>query len=1732
MKHALASLDARRARSSGFALITVLLVLLALLVLCAPFLMNARNAAKASTQLSDRAQVRLALDAAARHARAKLGGSHPAVDSTPYFDDYEELSELAPPDPKFLNAHDESGTMWDASISDVAAEIDLNSAPPQLIANLLGAATRTTAVLKPDATEISVSSTWGFAPSGYLWVGRELVKYAELESSKFTKVTRGVGSQKDADGNPLDCGPQPGGSQPINTLVIDQRAYAVALWRTITPDGELRELDAPEQVRDCAQLALGGLDEGAVGALLARGSTYAGVRAGRQWQRPVRLVNSVEAGTTCILDVDEKRWFNPGTTVQISDGRSTELGLVQEVLDRGIRLFDPLKNDYTAFTAEVRAQARRPVNVNLASVETLEALFTNLSVRTINERVTRDQARALAQLVVASRPFIGLEDFLRRAILPAAGLEQLPTDAPAQPEQLADGKTVIDTWDAVAVYLNALNANDSSLSYSTLPLSFTSRDVFDLNLRAVVNAPSGVERASVVRNQVELIVPQRDLLQLWARQEDWDEAFRFDLEAPLWSTGPNAVQQWDSGASPPSKFAPHFGTWGGQVYIPGVTKLPQGSASTEAPQAEHIFASREESGWAQLWASREPDDTGLANRHVVHFDHESRDPEGRYLRDETVVKLTSSNDVGWTSAQNTLLRATNFSFWFKPRDLQPGILLDVGRTSLETDRLTLGIESNANGNDLVLRVFDGGGDLSQTPNFKEAGEARYSLTPGLGPGLSQDTWSHCAIDVRGTRPSQITMLIDGRDIGVRKPGLTRLKGALPDSVTTISVESTDGFPSPCVLRIGQELIECKVTGPSTFDATPHLGPNDADAGFGGRLARVPFVIQQNGTDPGVPTALGVNTNHAANTPVELYGFASVLASNVPNGSATLPSDVGAFAVGIVTGVIGGQTPQGDTIQDANFLFPFGAGLDGTSSATALKLGVADPAMPLPTLYAAFNTTGGYAVLIQRIPGPWRNPLTNSTDTVFETAQGTPIFGVEIIKYSAATGGVLVIEQRNALPVINTTGQAGARAFVTDFEDVWMVDFGTSTQHPMDQDLERKVFIVPISIPANGASSISGFLGTANGSEFAQITHTGSNAEETEWVRYDQFVNGFLLRSEATAIARLTLALTHGNGGTVDGTFPPVGGGGGPPGGPPAMREPDANADESATTDAVLAVGAITAPPPNASAARQTTAGSLWQAYWGITSATATTELQWPVTRAARTAFQFRGVLGTYAHKHVSGTVVLPVWRVQRNGVDGGMPGRFDTVVLMEDAVSALGWPAEVHRTFQPVNHTESAWVPNPADWTTPAASQPTTAVPEDPVILARNAICVALKEPAAVPIPMTLTGATAAPIYETRQLARVLKHPSGERPREVDRVVVGGTIRGVEIANSIADELVYGSTPFGDGNGSPAQGGHLILTQDFQENAPTAVVATQSLRIAYGQWSTSHNFCADLPTDAGLLRISGEILAYDSVDTTNGTLGIPQEGRGLLGTTQTPHEIGETVEFLDQFVVSVLAAGVAPGDAALPLTDVAGFPFQGTVLIGDELIHYTRIAGAALEMPRLSKEAGLKDHKGDGLFRGRFGSTAQAHLKGTPVILFPFRYWDRWAERADAPELAYFSLAVDQPNAFWRGAFWNEQEASSGKVRVEVLQRVSSRGQDLIPWDSDPKTTRGLTLLTDGMPKGASNPIARQGDMIEWRAHVRYAPGAFDAQTGLSHGWKQTPRLRVFGVESMAPSMVLRRVDE
>ncbi len=1709
----------------GFALVAVLLVLLALLVLATPLLLSARSADQASTRLADRAETRIALDAAARHARLVLSDSYPSadLDRTPYHDTIEEATVHSRFPPDFLDAHDPSGVMWDVEARDVAGLIDLDSANPHVLANLMGLSARLSTVVPSEAKEIPLSSAANLEPQGFVWIAGEIVRYTKIVDGTLIEFTRGVLGP--AQGTEWRGGPRPPGSHGIGTPVLDQRALAPVLWRMASPDGEARAFESLERLTESARFALAAaldpagpaiLRESLLGPLRRFGSVHAGVRGGPRWQRAARLTQAVEAARDGRLRVDDPRWFNPGATLRVRDGETSELALVQSVSGNGEIVLDRLlQNEYRPYEAVVEVLARRPVNLNTARREVLEALFLNLQIAGRNSRVTGDEATALAALVIESRPLTGFEDFLRRVVLPAAGIEKLPSDAPVQPESLRDAEAFLDPWDAVAVYMNGLNANDAGLLWSTMPYAFTSRDVYALELRASVNAPSGVQRFAAVREDVSSMVPQRELIRLWARQEDFDEELRLSGDAPWWQTGPESTSRWDGGTVPPSRLWAQMGTAEGHVWIPGVSDPSTFADRDSQPTPEHVFPSRENQAWAQLMPTR-LEETQRLNGRVAHFDHETRDPEGRYLPDGPLRRATDDNQVQWTTAGTPLMRPAAFSLWVRPRSLGDGLLLDVMGTSREVDRTTLGFE----GGDLVLRVLDGVGDHPGTTE-KEAGELRYSLSEP--PGLPADVWTHVEIDVGGNRPSQMHMLVNGLAHGVRTPGLTRLTGSVSQNVSTIPVESVEGFPPRCVVRIGNELLEVTVQGGGLSATRVDTGEW---AGFGGRMARErALALEEDQASPPADLTT-LSTDHAAGTPVERYGYSLPLASDVPTGSVPLARDLGRFRVAMLAGVEGVPDPFGEPVTIGLTGFTAGGGLKGANSmVTGLVLRCADDGddpsgiTPPEEFMTAFHPDGGYAVIVQSL---WTFNGGQAQDT-----DGAALGGLEVVRYSGWSGNTLTLAERGLgaaeLPNLGNLAQGqnavigGSRSFIVN----WNTAIVNQAGQPWATRLNLRTFVVPISLSVRGASDVRGFLAAKAGeSQFAQLTHV-SDAENTEWVRYDWFqtTSGQLVRDDPNALVNGVYGvLTRGVRAQTTTPTPPVLDDFGP-GTHGVLLDPG-----PALSFAAAAAPAAAAPPP-----AQTYAQSQWDPRVGKNE---NPEADWPLTRAVETWFQFRGVFGTFSHVHPAGTPVLPVFYCRANAFDGGRPGRKDTVFLVGSDPTHPGWPLTVHRAHVPaLRHAVRDWDQATGD---PATAIPI--VPREPLqpydgyLLGRCFVALETRSPENVLAGTSVQGST-VPVVDARLVARLVSFPSGERPRAVSRAQVGGAVDGSggAVPSAVVDEIAFGDAQFG--RATPGlepesmAGAGLILAADVDDGATDLLVYPMAVRIAMSRIDAVHDYLADLPPNGGLLRLGDEIVAYRSYDASGGTVQLAQDGRGRLGTRAQAHETHDPIQFLEHRVATVLTAPLGAGDSMLAVANTTGFPSEGLVLVGDELIHYTRLRGSALEMPRSSSVAGRMDGRGEGLFRGRFGTIPAAHAAGDAVILFPVRYPDRWARRADAPELAYFGFGVDQPAAFWGSVFFAKQDTDS--ARIGLLQRTDPEA----PWDADPDKDARVGILWQGEREGQAVRVGKQSDRLQWRAFVEYQAGAFDARTGLGHGWRQTPRLTMLSAFYHAPPMTYRSVE-
>jgi hypothetical protein len=357
-------------------------------------------------------------------------------------------------------------------------------------------------------------------------------------------------------------------------------------------------------------------------------------------------------------------------------------------------------------------------------------------------------------------------------------------------------------------------------------------------------------------------------------------------------------------------------------------------------------------------------------------------------------------------------------------------------------------------------------------------------------------------------------------------------------------------------------------------------------------------------------------------------------------------------------------------------------------------------------------------------------------------------------------------------------------------------------------------------------------------------------------------------------------------------------------------------------------------------------------------------------------------------------------------------------------------------------------------------------------------------------------------VNEPRQYDRIVKFPSGELPAAYcENVAVGAGVGNVQPMQGFVDEVEV----------TNHIGWDLLVDEPFTASAKTfRINRAHTYNSAGVMWSAS-DLTQTFPRSGGLLLIDNEILAYQS--HTDGQFIVATNGRGLLNTEPKDHDHGARVHFLTHRPAAILAGAVGNRDNTLPVQALGAMSMTGgTALFGRELLHYTwvRTEGdkVTLEMPRWVPPGETNTSSGArGLLRGRFGTAVQSGSTGEPVITFPFRYWDRYFERSDDPELAYFQLTVTETPVFYRTLRWRE-ETQDARVGVVCLVRTDSKA----PWDDLP-AGGGLWQFKGSSASSPPHRIAAQASRLEIRFATEYRPGVLDLVAFRQHGWKTTVRV-------------------
>ena len=267
--------------------------------------------------------------------------------------------------------------------------------------------------------------------------------------------------------------------------------------------------------------------------------------------------------------------------------------------------------------------------------------------------------------------------------------------------------------------------------------------------------------------------------------------------------------------------------------------------------------------------------------------------------------------------------------------------------------------------------------------------------------------------------------------------------------------------------------------------------------------------------------------------------------------------------------------------------------------------------------------------------------------------------------------------------------------------------------------------------------------------------------------------------------------------------------------------------------------------------------------------------------------------------------------------------------------------------------------------------------------------------------------------------------------------------------------------------------------------------------------------------NSGLIKIGDEYVGFASV---NGTL-ISNCVRYYLNTPIQTHDFGQRIFDLSRFLpVTALGQGVSINDSGIPISSSSGFAINGGyALLGNdfnngEVVGYNQIAGN-LRMPSHS----------NGIFRGMFGTTKQAHPINTLCYGIPFRYWDLEKPNAFDSQMAYFQAAHLARGATWKRIFWEETHLpnNDNQVRLRFLVRFNNQPA----WNTIPTNQPGgIFEFTD--PNGF-NDIDIKADQIEIMVFFQYLPGAF-----LSNAWKRSPLLENIYVEYQKPVITISRQEK
>lgn len=1718
-------------RRRGIALVSVVAVLVLLLIVATPFLLSMRDSAKRGERYlyGSRAeaeaeslfeQVRGHLTSSVEHVERRAldalgpgggaqGGMRAPAHATPTVDTPEEFRLPASFLAEFNQLSGKEHRVWDVDVRDAQALFNLNSCSFGVLANLLGRA-ELTAAIEPGDQRIPVSNAAAFpADGGVVRIGTEVVKYtrADPRSNTLEGCERGYMATRPECGNAAQ--------HDEGKLVLPEAAVQIGMrpfrWR---PGAWTRYTNVYE-ARSIAAMGVAALPAESFDRVRRHLTAYSGNAVGDGWSNPQLVRNGLTAGTRAgdlFVTIKNLRYFGPGTVVMITDGVNRDYGVVVDVRGTNdVELLCDLKFDYPADQTRIYSLARTPINLNTADVDALTHVFWGLKIRGKQTRVERKTAEALA---------VFLKEWVRPTDDAAAekvrGVFTTWDDFVRALEEARDQRGLLNGDEFEAVLKNALNSNDSTLQFSTVPFVFRSYDVYEARATATLLGIQGQELARRELTRTFQVSTSRSATSVAESQADFQDQIRLSRDAKWMGTFPNNITSFYEGANvPPSEYLSYatrnrFPDTDRASGVGHVQLAPGAFRYTGRTDRFHHFDEQDTPDGLDLAAQPlalsidGPYDVGAKKLGLVQF--------------VAVPQRSGDTEIG--------LAPFACSFWYKPRwdqDSSEHVIFDYGFDEPFMNRVTLRYDPERRA--LVLAVCD-------ATREQKACEVVAEIGGGQPSTFEKDRWYHVAAAVHGCSPEMMSLFVDAEQQG-RAPLQTRLVTPISSTaqVQSIAVEDASGFPDSGVLILkadeGIELFEYSSRSDNAFQIRR-------------RRART--------IDEALDPNLVAVRNHPAGATVTLYGFAAPLLTDVKRGGGRTETAFGPFRAFRCHGTDVATLPYSSSGGGGGTILFAGIGrIDGyqpvvtltewdTGAADASVLDDLGPegsegiAMIASAVYTSASLVAAGATIPpqMQVQGGGQNGQNDSAS----------IGGVDIVHYrvgQVSGTGVqvtllsqgLTLRHYDAATWTSPANANGGRFFPT-------YDYGYTNGNPN----AGYATLDNGSLPYQGAYTafVPIALTTSAGGEYLdpadaepQLGQTGAGTYvpgpayvqvDGEWFKYDTFDTNTLPGKAAFyRDTRLDdLAQLWGFASiTVDLNNPSQSAGQGGGGGQKSSNtEPQHAQDLNDPANAVPAPSGSTV-----NAAEQTPP---------VTTLQIAQNLDFRPWQD-RDAGLIHSVANTLPADHAGGTEIIACFAtvtgddanttVAGNGAAAG----FDDLLTFRDLRGSdeqirVQWG--YRNWVGPTAATTQRW-----NW-----------------------------DRAQFPVDMRR--------WSSRAWTRIVKFPSGELP---DASLTQG-----------AEDFLFGKRFDDQGGASPAMIDELAFfdvkvpedetRRDYallgevpaQLQAPSTGTPIRftgidenadEFPVFFQYWDDGNRLLvlnglpidADVfPEDGGLLRIDEELIFYSEFDPSNGRFSGCR--RGCFGTEARAHRFGAVVAPVETFPMSRLAADADESSASFQLADNSDFPDDGYLRIADlgELIGYTQweqnvLSGPLRRIDPKSQEATSREEDkgrrvGGALFRGRYATESAAYQVGDVVLAMPFRYYDRYADRSDDPENSYLQFSWTRRNAVWKRITWDDLP----KKNVEVIAHVRFSGGP--EWDADriirvgqqqmPGAADRRNWIYEIIDPKAENLLNVEADRCEVRMLIRFAKGAYDRfVTPASDDWKDTPEIRKVVVEYVSPSAVM-----